>query len=386
LLPKSTDLKLSTDKYKIMKRVFQLATHGTGLTSPNPLVGCVIIKNNKIIGEGFHKKYGGKHAETAAIDNAKLSLEGATLYTNLEPCCPDIPDKKTPPCTDRIIKEKIRKVVICTIDPNPYVNGKGVEILKKSGINVEIGLLADEAKRLNEKYFKYIQTGIPFVHLKIAQSIDGRIATSKGKSQWITNQAALKQVHELRAAYDSVLVGVKTVIMDDPLLTVRLVPGKNPKRIILDNNLNTPPNAKILSNSGNKKNIIFTGTKIANGRIENFQRKNIEIFEVNSNGRGNLDLKEVLSTLGKLKISSVLVEGGGKIFTSFVKEKLFDKISFFIAPLLIGDGIQSIGPLGINTLAEALKLERVSIKIIDQQALVEGYRDYDSLFNFAGRY
>ena len=176
------------------------------------------------------------------------------------------------------------------------------------------------------------------------------------------------------------------MIVDDPLLTVRLVSGKNPKRIILDNSLNTPPEAKIISNSGENKTIIFTGTKIDKRRKEKYLQKNIKIFEVNSNGRGNLDLKEVLSTLGKLKISSVLVEGGGKIFTSFVKEKLFDKISFFIAPLLIGDGIQSIGPLGINTLAEALKLERVSIKIIDQQALVEGYRDYDSLFNFAGRY
>jgi diaminohydroxyphosphoribosylaminopyrimidine deaminase/5-amino-6-(5-phosphoribosylamino)uracil reductase len=376
---------LSLDKYKIMKKVFQLATQGTGFASPNPLVGCVIVNDKGIIGEGFHKKYGEKHAEIAAIDNAKLPIEGATLYTNLEPCCPDIPNKKTPPCTDRIIKEKIRKVVISTIDPNLYVNGKGVEILKKSGIKVEIGLLEDEAKRLNEKYFKYIQTGIPFVHLKIAQSIDGRIATSKGKSQWITNQTALKQVHKLRAAYDSVLVGIKTVMVDDPSLTVRLVSGKNPKRIILDNNLNTPPGAKILSNSGEKKTIIFTSTKIDNRRKEKYRRKNIEIFEVNSNGRGNLDLKEVLSILGSLKFSSVLVEGGSEIFTSFVKDKLFDKISFFIAPLLIGDGVQSIGQLGINTLADALKLERVTIKIIDQQALIEGYRDYDSLFNFTRR-
>jgi diaminohydroxyphosphoribosylaminopyrimidine deaminase/5-amino-6-(5-phosphoribosylamino)uracil reductase len=367
----------------LMRRVFHLARQGAGLTSPNPMVGCIIIKNSEIIGEGFHQKFGGKHAEIAAIENAKTSVAGGTLYTNLEPCSPDIPNKKTPPCTDRIIREKISKVVISTIDPNPYVNGKGIEILKKAGIEVELGLLTDEAQRLNEKYFKYMQTGIPFVHLKIAQSLDGRIATSKGKSQWITSQSAIKMVHELRAEYDAVLVGVKTVIADDPSLTVRLVKGKNPKRIILDNDLNTPPGAKILSDSNHNSTIIFTGHQISLQQKAKYNQKNIEIFQVGSNGKGNLDLKEVLNLLGELKISSILVEGGGEIFTSFVKEKLFDKISFFIAPLLLGNGIQSIGELGINTLAEAYKLDHVAFKIIDQQALVEGYRDYDSLFKFS---
>ena len=367
----------------LMRRVFHLARQGAGLTSPNPMVGCIIIKNSEIIGEGFHQKFGGKHAEIAAIENAKTSVAGSTLYTNLEPCSPDVPNKKTPPCTDRIIREKISKVVISTIDPNPYVNGKGIEILKKAGIEVELGLLTDEAQRLNEKYFKYMQTGIPFVHLKIAQSLDGRIATSKGKSQWITSQSAIKMVHELRAEYDAVLVGVKTVIADDPSLTVRLVKGKNPKRIILDNDLNTPLGAKILSDSNHNSTIIFTGHQISLQQKAKYNQKNIEIFQVGSNGKGNLDLKEVLNLLGELKISSILVEGGGEIFTSFVKEKLFDKISFFIAPLLLGNGIQSIGELGINTLAEAYKLDKVTFKIIDQQALVEGYRDYNSLFKFS---
>ncbi len=371
--------------HELMRKVLKLAHQGSGLTAPNPMVGCIIIKDGEIIGKGFHKEFGGKHAEISAIENAKKAVAGSTLYTNLEPCSPDIPNKKTPPCTDRIIREKIGKVVISSIDPNPYVNGKGIEILRNAGIRVEVGLLTEEAHKLNEKYFKYIQTGIPFVHLKIAQSLDGRIATSKGKSQWITSQSAIKMVHELRAEYDAVLVGVKTVIADDPSLTVRLVPGKNPKRIILDNDLNTPPGAKILSDSNQNSTIIFTGHQISLQQKVKYNQKNIEIFQVGANGKGNLDLREVLMRLGELKISSVLVEGGGEVFTSFVKEKLFDKISFFIAPLLLGNGIQSIGELGINTLAEAFKLDHVTFKIIDQQALVEGYRDYDSLFKFSKR-
>lgn len=365
---------------ELMQRAIRLARKGRGTTSPNPLVGSVIVKDGKIIGEGYHKRYGDKHAEIAAIESAKISAKGATLYCNLEPCSDTIPNKKTPPCINRIIQEKIKRVVISTFDPNPYVNGRGVQILRERGIQVDIGILTDESHRLNEKYFKYITTGLPFVHLKIAQSLDGRIATSTGRSQWITNQNAMKRVHQLRSEYDAVLVGVKTLIADDPLLTVRLVSGRNPIKIILDNELITPKNAKLLSDETATKTIIFTRTGINPKQIKNYQNKDVKILNVQTNGDGKLNLEDILRSLGKQQISSVLVEGGGEIFTSFIRAKLFDKISFFIAPLLIGKGIQSIGDLGIDNLNKAHKLKNVIFEIIDQQALVEGYREYNSSF------
>jgi len=363
------------DDVSYMQRVLILAGKGKGTTSPNPMVGTVIVKNGKIITEGYHQKYGEKHAEIMAIDNASTSVEGATLYCNLEPCTGDIPGKKTPPCSQRIVKEKIKRVVIATLDPNPFVNGKGVEFLRQHHIQVETGILEQESINLNEKYFTFVRLGRPFIHLKIAQSLDGRIATSKGKSKWITNENALKKVHQLRSEYDAILVGINTVLQDNPSLDVRLLQGKNPYRIILDNNLMIPPNARIFNHSDPEKTLIFTFKPPTDQKILDLSGKGIQVVSLHSNGQPYLDLNEVMSYLVKSKISSVLVEGGGEVFTSFIKNRLFDKISFFIAPMMIGSGIQSIGDLGIDSLEEAFRLKNVRIEIIDQQALVEGYRD-----------
>ncbi len=363
-----------------MKRALELAKNGTGHTSPNPMVGTVIVKDGKIIGEGFHQFYGGKHAEIVAIENASEAVEGATLYCNLEPCSHSLPEKKTPPCTLRIIKEKLGRVVIANRDPNPHVNGNGIQMLRDNGILVDIGTMEKEAAALNEKYYKFIRTGVPFVHLKIAQSLDGRIATTVGNSQWITNQNALERVHKLRSEYDAVLVGINTVIKDDPALTVRKVRGRNPYRIVLDDQLNIPDTAKLISDGLQNKTLILTVQPIDHPRARELSHKGVQVVSIVPDDEGRIDLTAALKHLADLRIESILVEGGGTVFTSFIRQKLFDKISFFIAPMIIGSGIESVGNLGIQAISDAYRLQHVSIEIIDRQAVVEGYREYEAIF------
>ncbi len=363
-----------------MKRALELARKGSGRTSPNPLVGAVLVKDGEIIGEGYHQYFGGKHAEVNAIENAGESVEGATLYCNLEPCCHTIPRKKTPPCTLRIIREKIARVVIANRDPNPYVNGNGVQMLQNHGIEVTEGVLVKEAALLNEKYFKFIRTGQPFVHLKIAQSLDGRIATATGDSQWITDRTALTRVHRMRSEYDAVMVGANTVVKDNPSLTVRLVEGRNPRRVILDDQLIIPDGSHLTSDGLEQQTTIFTVQPPDHPRVKELQDRNIQVITVNADSDGKVDIREVLRRMAELNIASVLVEGGGELFTSFTREKLFDKISVFIAPIIIGEGINSIGNLGILSLSEAIRLEEINIETIGEQVLVEGYRDFSSIF------
>jgi diaminohydroxyphosphoribosylaminopyrimidine deaminase/5-amino-6-(5-phosphoribosylamino)uracil reductase len=371
--------QIALNEISYMEQVLRLAKRGRGYTSPNPMVGSLIVKNGHIIGQGYHRRFGEKHAEIMAIDNATESCEGGVLYCNLEPCTADIPNKKTPPCTDRIIQEKITKVIISTIDPNPYVNGRGITILRKNNIDVKVGLLAEKAISLNEKYFHFTKTGRPFVHLKIAQSLDGRIATYTGNSKWITNNNALRKVHQLRAEYDAILIGIKTVLQDNPSLTIRKARGNNPFRIILDNEFHIPEEATVISDNYSEKTIIFTGKVPNKEKMNQFRQRGITIISMDSNPTENLDLKKILEELAKRNITSLLVEGGGEIFTSFIKKKLYNKISVFTAPLIIGSGIQSIGDLGITSLSEAHQLEKVHIKKIDHQILLEGYRDLQSV-------
>ncbi len=359
-----------------MRQAIELARKGIGFTSPNPLVGSVIVRDGRIIGQGYHGRYGDKHAEVEAIENAGVPVEGATLYCNLEPCCHTIPEKKTPPCSLRLIREKIARVVIANRDPNPHVNGSGIDMLRQNGIEVEVGVLAEEAARINEPYFTYISAHRPFIHLKIAQSLDGRIATSTGNSRWITNSSALKRVHQMRARYDAVLVGIRTVLQDDPSLTVRLAEGRDPFRVVLDENLLIPDTAKLLSDDNRKRTIIFTAVEQKNPRIAELRERGLEIITVAQDSHGFLNLAEVVSRLAEIRITSVLVEGGGQIFTSFIQQQLFDKISFFTAPIIIGAGIDSVNDLGIRDLKDSLHLEEVAIETIDHQTLVEGYRDY----------
>jgi diaminohydroxyphosphoribosylaminopyrimidine deaminase/5-amino-6-(5-phosphoribosylamino)uracil reductase len=341
------------DEY-YMKMALRLAQRGLGKTSPNPMVGALIVKGGKIIGQGYHKRFGGPHAEINAIQDAKGDLNGATLYVTLEPCCHK--GKKTPPCLDTLLKYNWKSVVIGTVDPNPKVNGKSIEILKQKGIGTKVGVLQEECQRLNEAYFKYIQTGIPFVTLKFAQTLDGRIATSTGDSKWISSEPSLKWAHRLRSLHDAVLVGVSTVLKDDPQLTVRLVKGRNPLRVVADSRLRIPLNSKILKDLEIAPTIIAATSQADIEKTFALSIMGIEVLTIEEDSEGMVDLKDLLQKLGKKNISSVLVEGGATTITSFIRQGLADKVIAIVAPKIMGKGIEVVGELGILKVDRALKL------------------------------
>ncbi len=341
-----------------MKQALRLARRGLGKTSPNPMVGAVIVKDNRIIGQGYHRHFGGKHAEVNAIENAREDVGGATMYVSLEPCCHY---GKTPPCVDAVIKNNIGKVVIGTLDPHPEMNGRSVEILKRQGIETSVGMLEKECCSLNEVYFKYITTGVPLVTVKFAQTLDGRIATADGNSQWISSPTSQRLAHKLRSHNDAVMAGVGTVLVDNPQLTARLVRGRNPSRVILDSRLRVPLDAKVLSNQELAPTIIATTPTADNEGVAALRRMGIEVLIVSQDESGRVDLKKLLKTLGKREISSVLVEGGAETITSFLRLNLADRLVAIVAPKLLGKGIEAVGNLNITDVNKALKLsfERV---------------------------
>ncbi len=329
-----------------MRLAHMLAEKSRGKTSPNPLVGAVIVKNNRIVGRGYHKKAGSAHAEIVALKDAGEQARGATLYVNLEPCCHH---GRTGPCTIQIVNSGINKVVISTKDPNPLVNGKGIRHLKKAGIEVVSGLLKKEAFKLNEVYFFYITTGRPFVTLKTAQTLDGRIATATGHSKWITGVKARKLAHQLRANNDAVAVGSGTVRSDDPQLTVRSVRGENPYRIIISRSAKLPSKLKLFKNNDDAKTILATTEKSA----AKIKMKNLIVWSVKEDKDG-LSLVDLLEKAGRFGITSLLVEGGGRLATSFIKAGLVDKHYLGIAPKIIGAGISAVGDLNIRTISKAV--------------------------------
>lgn len=353
-----------------MFQAMSLAVKGAGHTSPNPVVGAVIVRGDKIIGRGWHKKAGMPHAEIEAIKSAKESVSGAALYVTLEPCCHW---GRTPPCTDAIISAGIKKVVIGHNDPNPKVAGKGVRALKAAGIDVVTGVLRDECRGLNEAYIKYITSGMPFVTLKLASSLDGRIAAVGGASKWITGIEARRHAHYLRGLSDAVMVGVNTVLADDPELTVRLVKGKNPVRVVLDSALKTPLSAKVFADADKDGLIIFTSEKASRAKATKAKALGAEVVRVSS-VKGGVDMKEVMKELGRREITSLLVEGGGTIAAGAVKKGLIDKLCLFMAPKLIGgDGVAVIGPLCVKDPAKALPVSGMTIAMFGKDILVEGY-------------
>lgn len=353
-----------------IKLTLKLAEKGWGKVSPNPLVGCVIVKNEKIIGAGYHEEFGRKHAEVNAINSATENLEGATLYVNLEPCSHY---GKTPPCVDKIIEVKIKRVVVGTLDMNPLVSGKGIKKLKSAGIDVTVGMLEKECIELNKFFFKYITKKMPYVTLKAAQTIDGKIADAYGKSKWITSVSSRRQVHALRAKYDAVLVGSGTVLTDDPSLTVRLTEGRNPKRIVLDSNLKLSLDHKIFTSNIDKNLIVVTSRRSANkkSQVKKITSLGVQIIFAKENGKGKINLKSALRELAKNNISSILVEGGSEIFTSFLKTNLFDDILLFVAPKILGSGIPFAQNFTGISLNNALNLRIVSAETIGDDLLIE---------------
>jgi len=367
----------------IMKRVLRLAGKASGMTSPNPMVGAVLVKNGKIITEDYHRKPGAPHAEALVIDKAGEKAKGATLYVNLEPCCHT--DKRTPPCTKAIIKAGIKKVVIGMKDPNPKVSGKGVEELSKSGISVVSGILEEDSIRLNEAYAKYIMTKRPFVILKVAMTLDGKIATPEGESKWITGEKARELVHKARGSVDAVMTAIGTVKADDPQLTARIKKGtrdegrgtRSPIRIIIDPEFEIPIDAKIL-NTPPETIIVTKGLGVRGQGSDAEEKKNnllnmgIKIIEYDSE---ILDLNWLMKKLGEMGITSVLIEGGSSLNSHALEHGIVDKVMFFIAPKIIGgkESFPSVGGKAFRKLSEAHQLKNITLKRIGEDILIEGY-------------
>lgn len=358
------------DEY-FMGKALALAARGRGRTSPNPMVGAVVVKDGHIIGEGYHARAGTPHAEIHALRQAGVQSRGSTLYVTLEPCCHF---GRTPPCTTAIIAAGVQKVVAATRDPNPLVSGHGLQVLRESGLTVCDGVLAREATKLNEVFFKWITTGLPFVVLKTAMTLDGKIATVAGQSQWITGPAARQRVHVLRDTYDAVMVGIGTVLADNPRLTVRLAAaGRNPVRIIVDSEARTPPTAHVIAD-GAAPTIIAVGSAAPTSRVNVLAKAGARIMSIPSTAQG-IDIKELFIRLGQEKITSVLVEGGGTLAASVLAAGVVDKVYYFIAPKIIG-GVAAPGPVGgagIVALARAYQLYDTAVELLDADVLVSGY-------------
>ncbi|MBQ7559666.1 MAG: bifunctional diaminohydroxyphosphoribosylaminopyrimidine deaminase/5-amino-6-(5-phosphoribosylamino)uracil reductase RibD [Synergistaceae bacterium] len=352
-----------------MKKALSLALNGRGRTSPNPLVGCVIVKNDEVIGEGWHHCYGHPHAEIEAINDAQArnkNIEGSIFYVTLEPCSHY---GKTPPCAERLVKEKISEVVIAMRDPNEKVNGRGIEILRNVGIKVtELhGELENESKWLNRGFVFVHKYKRPFVTLKAALSLDGKMCLANNSSKWLTGIEARTKAHGLRAENDAVLVGVNTVLNDDPELTVRHVEGINPKRIILDSSLKTPSDAKIIHAANDGRCIIFTLENENSERAKKLKDNGAEVVTLE-----NLSVKNILDVLISKGVLNLMVEGGAAVLSSFIKSGLADYVNLFYAPKILGEGRGFELGMNFNSVSEAFSINNIKSGLIGKDIFIEG--------------
>ncbi len=353
-----------------MAMACRLARRGLGKTRPNPMVGAVLVRDGEVIGVGYHKKYKGPHAEVVAVRNATRDPAGATLYVNLEPCSHY---GNTPPCVDLILEKKIARVVIGTVDPNPLINGRSVRILRKRGVQVTCGVLEQTCRDLNEVFFRYMKTGKPFVTLKAAVSLDGKIACGSGVSQWISCEASRKKVHRLRSAVDAISVGVGTVLRDNPRLTARGGPGVvQPLRVVLDSRLRTPAGASVLGPEA--PTLIATTSRASRKKIKALQERGILVEVFPADGGGRVPLKPLLTRLGKRQVQHLLIEGGSRLFTTAIEEEAVDKLQLYIAPLLLGGekapGL--FGGRGFDRPDLAASVEILRVRRSDRDIMVEG--------------
>ena len=353
-----------------MRAAMKLALKARGMTSPNPLVGALVVKNGRIISAGFHRKAGFAHAEIVALDKAGCEAKGAVLYVTLEPCAHF---GKTPPCVDRIITSGIKEVVVGMIDPNPLNNGKGLNILRSRGIKVTSGILEEELKKINEPFIKFITRGLPYITVKTAQSLDGKIACAGGDSKWITSDRSRALAHRLRAGYDAVMVGVNTVLRDNPKLDAWFS-KKQPAKVIIDSRLSVHPEANVFCSDGQA--IIVTlssapGQETANRAALSAKAMILQVKEKS----GQINLKDALKKLARMGIINILVEGGGTLNGSLFDEGLVDKVMFFISPKIIGgkDATSPVMGKGIARMDKAIKLKGISLKRIGEDFLIEGY-------------
>lgn len=367
---------LSYDE-KYMRLAMQLAGNAIGRTSPNPLVGAVIVKDNRVVGCGWHRKAGTPHAEVHALNQAGELAQGADVYVTLEPCAHY---GKTPPCAKALVKAKVKNVYGGLLDVNPKVAGKGFKILEDAGIHVEYGFLQDELRKQNEVFFKWIEHKKPFVVLKAAMTLDGKIATATGQSKWITNETSRAYGYKLRDIYDGIMVGINTVIEDNPMLTARVDGGKNPIRIVVDSSLRIDINANVVQDKS-AKTIIATTDKADKDKILKLQAQDVDVIVVDKDENDKVDIEKLLDILGQQNICSILVEGGATLSGSFVARKLVDKVYFFIAPKIVGgkEAKTPVAGTGILNLQEALALKDIQIEKLEEDILIIGRVDKDKV-------
>jgi diaminohydroxyphosphoribosylaminopyrimidine deaminase/5-amino-6-(5-phosphoribosylamino)uracil reductase len=357
---------------KYMRMALRLAEKARGRTSPNPMVGAVVVKDGKVISRGYHRQAGEPHAEAIALKKAGNKAKGAILYVTLEPCSHT--GKRTPPCSPLVVQSGVKRVVIAMIDPNPKVSGGGVKALRSAGIEVVTGVLGSEATKLNEAFIKHVTTGVPFVTLKIAQTLDGRIATASGESKWITGEQAREEGHRLRDSNDAILVGINTVLKDDPSLTTRIPGGRDPIRVIVDSSLRIPLKAKVLTQASSERTIVATLSTAPKSKLKKIQDLGAEVFVVKS-AQGRVDLRDLMKKLGKKDVVSVLIEGGSEINASALKAGVVDKVVLFLAPMLM-TGVNSLCSVGGTSplkLGHALRLQDLAVKFTGNDLMVTGY-------------
>ncbi len=356
-----------------MQMALDLAVQGRGCTSPNPLVGAVVVKNGIVVGRGFHQFAGGAHAEVHAIDAAGDAARGATLYVNLEPCNHT---GRTPPCTHKIVAAGLQRVVMAMRDPNPQVAGGGAGFLEAQGVETTCGVCEEQALGLNEVFIKYIRTGRPFVTAKCAATLDGRMATRTGDSKWVTGEESRAFVHELRHAVDAIMVGVGTIAADDPLLTTRLQgrPSKDPIRVILDTRLQIAPTARVLNHCSEAETILVVGQETSASVRTRLPLKGVRVIEGEIRD-GLLDLDRLMNQLGRMGVTSILIEGGGRTLGSAFRAGIVDKICFFYAPLLSGgdDGVPICSGAGAETMQDCIRLDRIHTRRFGDDVMIEGY-------------
>jgi diaminohydroxyphosphoribosylaminopyrimidine deaminase/5-amino-6-(5-phosphoribosylamino)uracil reductase len=349
-----------TNDFLYMNRAWELALQGWGRTSPNPMVGAVLVKSGKIIAQGYHHYCGGDHAEVDAFKKAGAKARGATLYVTLEPCSHT---GRTGPCTQAIVKAGIKKVIVGAVDPNRVNNGRSLKWLKRQGVEVEVGLLSDELTRMNEAFNCWITTGLPFVTAKVAQTLDGKIASLSGESQWITSKVTRDYAHRLRYGFDAIMVGINTVLADDPRL--RTLPFKRIKKIILDTHGKILPNAKLFE--GTKPEDVFVFTAFPSKKKIKAQVIKSPVY------KGKIDLKWVLKFLGSQEVVYLLIEGGGTVVGNALERGLVDKMMIYTAPKLMGEGLPGIRGLRTGKLSDMIRLRDMSIDKIGEDILIQGY-------------
>lgn len=356
-----------------MKMALALAEKGRGFTSPNPMVGAVVVQDGRVVGKGWHKMAGKAHAEVNAIDDAGSLAKGATIYVTLEPCNHT---GQTPPCTKKIIQSGIKRAVVAMKDPNPHVTGGGIEVLKKAGIQVTPGVCEKQAEKQNEIFIQYIRTGNPFVILKTAATLDGRIATHTGDSKWVTGEAARHFVHKIRHETDAIMVGIGTVKADNPRLTVRLpgMKGRDPRRIILDTRLSIPLDADLVQSESDSDTIVVCGKSALKTKKEALEEKGVTIVETEEKD-GKIDLFNLMPLLGGMGITSLLIEGGSRVVQSALTARIIDKVLFFYAPKILGgdDGFPICRGSGPDNMNQAFPVRDMVVKRIENDILIEGY-------------